>query len=308
MRPAFRLALLAVSLAPLLGGCKAPYRYEQKTPDELNADAGADLRGGDGHAALAKLDFLKSKFPEFPDRQGVDFKVSEAKKLNGSLWKSFVSFREFLERYPITSYFAAAEKHIFEIGTNLLQSRSSFLGTGLFRDSDDGVLVLNFLVEKFPSSSLADEALRRVAQYRFESGDYAGAILDYERILKGYPGSPWRDFAEYRIAIAHLRAVPRPDLDQSELRAAREALTNYLATRPEGARQEEARAALAETEELLAESEFRIGAFYERIDEPFGASIHYKNVVTEYPRTLFASRAERRLDALGDVSVPPSSR
>jgi outer membrane assembly lipoprotein YfiO len=167
--------------------------------------------------------------------------------------------------------------------------------------------VLNFLVDNFALGPYADEALRRVAQYKFLSGDYPGAIAAYERILRTYPGSTWRDLAEYRIGIAHLRSVQRADLDRSELLRAHEALASYLESRLEGTRLEEARAALAECEERLAESEYRIAEFYRTIDQPFGARLHYENAITGYPGTEYAAKAEERIDDL-PASAPSGAR
>lgn len=275
--------------------CRAGYPYSQRSADEIYADAGIDIENGNGTDALSKLNYLRDKHTTFPDQEGVDFRFAEAKKLNGKFWASFVDLREFLQKYRVTTRHAKSEELLFDLGTILLQSTSSLLGLGVARESDDGVLVLEYLREQFPNSRYGDEALRRMAQYRFESRDYQGAIRDYELILKVYPGSQWRDLAEYRIAIAHLRGLRRPDLDQSELLKARESLQSYLLSRPEGARLDEAKAALRETEEKLAESEYKIGEFYRVVKEPFGAALHYKSAIVTYPGTDYAARAEARL-------------
>lgn len=304
-----RLRVLTLCLlAGAAASCATRYPYERKSADELYADAGLDINNNDGTAAMNKLDYIKEKHPDFPEKEGVDFRYVEARKAKGKLWKSFVELREFLEKYPVSSRRSKAEELLFEIGTSLLQSTSSFLGTGLARDADDGVLVLEFLVDNFQNSRLGDESLRRMAQYKFESGDYPGAIRDYQRILKSYLGSQWRDLAEFRIAIAHLRTVRRPDLDQSELLKAREALQNYLSTHPEGSRLEEAMAALRETHEMLAESEFRIGDYYRVIEQPYASALHYKNAIAQYPGTRFAAKAEERLSGMPSQIPPPPAK
>ncbi|MFN0205712.1 MAG: outer membrane protein assembly factor BamD [Planctomycetota bacterium] len=287
--------LLIVALAAGAASCRAPYPYSQRSADEIYADAGIDIENGNGSGAMAKLNYLRDRHATFPDQEGVDFRFVEAKKLNEDYWNAFEDLREFLQKYRVTTRHAKSEELLFELGTTLLQSTSSLLGLGIARESDDGVLVLEYLREQFPNSRYGDEALRRMAQYRFESRDYQGAIRDYELILKVYPGSQWRDLAEYRIAIAHLRGQKRPDLDQSELLKARESLQNYLLSRPEGVRLDEAKAALRETEEKLAESEYKIGEFYRVVEQPFGAALHYKNAIVTYPGTEYAARAEERL-------------
>lgn len=300
-------SLLFVILILSAVSCAARYPYEKKTADELYADAGVDLQNNDGDAATYKLDYIKDKHPEFPDKEGVDFRYAEAKKAKGKYWKAFVDLREFREKYPVSSRHAKSEELLFDIGTLLLQSTSSFLGTGLAKDADDGVIVLEYLVDNFQNSRLGDEALRRMAQYKYETRDYPGAINDYQRILKSYLGSQWRDLAEFRIALSHLRGVRRPDLDQSELLKAKEALQNYLSTRPEGSRLEEAAAALREANEWLAESEYKIGEYYRVVEEPYAASVHYKNTIINYPGTGFAAKAETRLaDMPADIQPPPA--
>lgn len=302
-----KLPTVAVLAALLCASCVS-YPYSKKNADELFADAGIDVENNNGADAIRKLDYLKDKFPDFADKEGVEFRYIEARKALGKYWKAFTDLREFLQKYRVTTRHAKSEELLYEIGTTLLQDMSSFLGTGIARTADDGVIVLEYLREQFPSSRYGDEALRRLAQYRFEKRDYQAAIRDYELILKAYPGSQWRDLAEYRIAIAHLRGLKRPDLDQSELVKAKDALVNYLATRPEGVRLEEAKSALRETEEKLAESEYRIGEFYRVVEQPFGASIHYKNALLQYPGTAFAAKAEERLAEMPAHIEPPPAK
>jgi outer membrane assembly lipoprotein YfiO len=291
--PEIRRAALTLALAAV-AACQA-YPYSKKSPDDLYADAGVDIANGRGSSALAKLDFLKSKFPDYPDKEGVEFRVAEATKVQGNYWRAFVAFRDFSEHYPLTSRYGALENNLYETGSLLIQSRASLLGTGLVRDADDGVAVLEYFIERFPTTDKAAEALHQIGEYKYEIGDFAGAVNAYQRIVNAYRGSPWLDKAEYRIPICHLRGVRRPELDQAELVKAREEFRAYLSTRAEGARRNEARAALRECEEMLAASEYSIGEFYRVIGEPFGAAIHYKIALTEYPGTVAASQAEARI-------------
>lgn len=301
-RPVLFLLLLFASIS-----CAARYPYEKKSPDELYADAGVDIEKNEPDAATAKLDYLKNKHPDFPDREGVAFRYAQIKKLYGKYWKAFVAFREFLDQYPVSGHRREAGELIYDTGVKLTQSTSSFLGLGIARDSDDGVLVLEYFVDNFQNSSLASEALRRVAQYKFETGDFQGAIRGYQRILRSYLGSQWRDLAEFRIAISHLRGVRRADQDQSELLKARESLSNYISLHPEGARLDEAAAALREADEMLAESEYKIGDYYVVIEQPFAASMHYKQAIVNYPGTEFAARAESRLAQMPkNIEIPPA--
>ncbi|MBL8694501.1 MAG: outer membrane protein assembly factor BamD [Planctomycetes bacterium] len=294
------LALAALTL--VVAACQSAYPYDAKTPDEIQADARADIERRDASSALTKLEYIRTKHPDYPDQEGVDFKHAVAKKIQGRLWKAFVEFREFLEKYRASSYVHESAQHIYDIGTQLIQSRSSFLGTGIFREADDGVLVLTYFAEQFPNHPSLDAALRLMAGYKFETGDYPGAIADYDRIVKAHLESPWHDFAEYRIAICHLRSVRRADLDQSELRKAYEALQSYLTFRTSGMRREEVMAALRECTEKLSESEYRIGDFYRVLGKHFGAAQHFRLAATQYPGTYWAVKAEEALAAL-----PPES-
>ena len=299
--------LAAAAIAACLAACRT-YPYAQKTPDELFADAGVDIGDGNGAAALNKLEYLKTKFANY-NKEGVEFRTADAERVSGKLWRAFTDFKQFEEHYRVTSYYYKnLQDSVYAIGTQLIQSRYSFLGLGIFRDADDGVLVLQFFVEKFSASSRADEALRQIAEYKYEIGDYQGAIEAYEKILNGYKFSVWRDQAEYRIAIARLRGVRRADLDQNDLFKARQELQVYLATRAEGARREEARIALRECEEKLAESEYLIGEFYRIIGQHFGALLHYELAITNYPAAKYTVEAERRVDELARASkseTPP---
>jgi len=73
---------------------------------------------------------------------------------------------------------------------------------GILRRQEDGIRLLNQVVEDFPSSVFWDEALFQKAQLEFEISQYDRANIDYTRLMREHPESRFTPFALVRRAAA----------------------------------------------------------------------------------------------------------
>ena len=70
----------------------------------------------------------------------------------------------------------------------------------LTSDGTDAVKIFHSVVDNFPESEWADDALYKIYQYSFSLGLYKTATQTYERLKKEYPASPYLTRAESRAA------------------------------------------------------------------------------------------------------------
>ncbi len=71
---------------------------------------------------------------------------------------------------------------------------------------DSALPLYRRVAEKYPKSKFADQALYRLGQYYFFSGDYATARRYFARLLRNYPKSFLKDDAQYlycQCILAH---------------------------------------------------------------------------------------------------------
>ncbi len=291
----------------LSSGCVA---YKKLPPQEILQSAQTDLllwriKGEQSPAegaaedraeeALEKILFLQKKHPGLLDQETLAFLKAEALFANGKLGAAFSSFKEFRENYPLTKRKKELEFYIFQIGVLWSQSDDSFWGTGFFADKDYALEVFEYIFINMPlNKELVPNALRLAGDIYFERGDYDDAIAAYERILENYPGSLWADKAQFRIALSYFLRAKRPTADRDALVRAESRFTNYL-KKKEPNFGTQARKYHTEVEEKLAESEFKIGEFYERIDEEHGARFYFEEVAQKYPQTEFGKLAAKKL-------------
>jgi tetratricopeptide (TPR) repeat protein len=71
----------------------------------------------------------------------------------------------------------------------------------LTSDGAEAVKVFQSVVENFPESEWADDALYKIYQYSFSLGLYKTAAQTYERLKREYPGSPYLAPIESRTAF-----------------------------------------------------------------------------------------------------------
>lgn len=144
---------------------------------------------------------------------------------------------------------------------------------------------------KFPYSSYAALAELRIADADFGRGRYLEAIAGYQAFVKFHPTHEQLDWATFRIGESHYKAIPSgfflfpspSERDQTEVRAARTTLSDFLAQFPSSPHVPRAREALDQVMRLLVRHEMYAADFYVSRKRWAGAEGRYRYVLSHYP-------------------------
>ena len=155
----------------------------------------------------------------------------------------------------------------------------------------EAIRLFDHVRSKFPYSSYAPLSELRAADAEFARGRYAEAIDGYQRFLKFHPAHPEVDWAAFRIGESHYEAIPSgffllpppAEKDQTEVRAAKRSLQDFLARYPNSQRVPKARELLSKTEGILASHELAVSAFYEKREQYRGAATRLEYLLANYP-------------------------
>ncbi len=199
-----------------------------------------------------------------------------------------------------------------------------------------------YVYETFPGDPLGRRALLRVADTYYEQGDAVNLVeaqYKYRDFINRYPGSDSADYSMLQIAMVSYKQMERPDRDQAKTREAVEKFNDMIRAYPRSHLRPEAEKRLAEAIDRLAKHEHivakyyikrksylaatqrlnylvdtypqysdRAGAFYDLASslDAMGrgaeAKLYYERVVTEFPKSDYASRAKKRLDSAPKAS------
>jgi outer membrane protein assembly factor BamD len=154
-------------------------------------------------------------------------------------------------------------------------------------------LTLQTLINAYPDSDyLADAKLAIADSYYDEGGTTAltHAEAEYKDYITFFPNSEKTAYAQYRAAMCHYRQLEKPDRDRTHAFRAEEELQQLLLNYPDSEYAREGEQRLVQVQELLADSEFRVGRFYFTRGNPRAAASRLSEMIELYPN--FSHRDE----------------
>jgi outer membrane protein assembly factor BamD len=214
------------------------------------------------------------------------------------------------------------------------------------KDQEKARLYFRQVIESFPKSFYAQRSKLAIADSYFEKGDEGSMILaasEYREFIQLYPFSPSAPYAQYHIALSYYTKALKPGRDQTKTNQALVEFRKVIANFPSSEEAGKAPAMVAECEERLASHALTIGELYykqkavraaisrlteiltnypsfskmdqvyfyladsyylfNKIDEavPF-----FTKLVTDYPKSAFAEKAQKRLELINSKAPKKS--
>jgi outer membrane protein assembly factor BamD len=143
------------------------------------------------------------------------------------------------------------------------------------------------IVDAFPQSQYQPRARIGLADAYMAEGGPGNSILAvsaFREFLTLYPSAPEAAYAQYQAAEAYFKQKNSPDRDQMATKQALDEFQRLLDVYPNSPHIEPARGRIQECRQILAQSEFQVGYFYQRSRKAWRAAIgRYERVLREYP-------------------------
>jgi outer membrane protein assembly factor BamD len=148
-----------------------------------------------------------------------------------------------------------------------------------------------YVKTKFPFLEASRQAELRLADVSFERELWTEAADRYNGFVKLHPTHAKVDYAAYRAALSHYRDNPRDwfllppssEKDQTQVRAAWEALNEFTRTYTQSQYLEDAKKKQVEIRERLVRHEVYVADFYEKRDRWSAAASRLETVLQKYP-------------------------
>lgn len=234
----------------------------------------------------------------------------DADRKSGDLIKAYEWLEELLEAWPGTELADRAMRKELIIAEMLLfkdRKVRKLKGMLWLSGEDEAIDMLNRLTDYWaPNTPLAEQALRVKADYHFINGEYEEAELAYARLMREYERGKHRKVAMLRAGQSALARFPGVEFDDADLLEAEVYFNDFRRNYPQEAAEYQVPQTLDRITESLAQKEYTVGRFYERIRKVDAAAFYYRYVVATFPGTTWAGQAEGRLVALGARDVAPA--
>jgi outer membrane protein assembly factor BamD len=148
-----------------------------------------------------------------------------------------------------------------------------------------------YVKTKFPFLEASRQAELRLADVSFERELWTEAADRYNGFVKLHPTHAKVDYAAYRAALSHYRDIPRDwfllppssEKDQTQVRAAWEALNEFTRTYTQSQYLEDAKKKQVEIRDRLVRHEVYVADFYEKRDRWSAAASRLETVLQKYP-------------------------
>lgn len=147
-------------------------------------------------------------------------------------------------------------------------------------------LTLQTLLNAYPDSDYLDRAKLAIADSWYHEGGTSGlahAEAEYKDYITFFPNSPHAAYAQYQAAMCHYRQLEKPDRDRTHARRAEREFQLLLTNFPDSDYGEDGARKLKEGQEVLADSEFRVGRFYLIKGSSLAAASRLEEVIAKYP-------------------------
>lgn len=160
----------------------------------------------------------------------------------------------------------------------------------LNEDYVEAIELLTKLTVDHPGVAYIDRVVFQLGRAQLESGSYAEAIAQFQRLGRDYPFSELADDASFLIGECSFRQRGDPSKDPKNAEQARTDFRRFLRAYPESDRAPEARAKLAVLSEFFAEKAYDNARQYRRLGKLVSAEIYFENVFARYPDSTFTPR------------------
>ena len=161
-----------------------------------------------------------------------------------------------------------------------------------------GRLNLQTLINTYPDSEYLAKAKLAIGDSYYKEGGMAGlkqSIAEYKDFITFFPFLDEAAYAQLQVGMSHYRQMEKPDRDHAEAVQAEAELQTFLEKYPNSPLAPQAQQRLRETQEVLAEGNFRVARFYFIRGANRAAGARLLELASRYPLYSQADQANLML-------------
>ncbi len=154
---------------------------------------------------------------------------------------------------------------------------------------------LNIIILNYSGSVGIDSAKFLLAKSHFNIEEYYLASYEYKTLVDNFPSSPLAEEALYSSALSYYMVAPDFALDQKDTKTAMTKFQLFLDSYSTGEYAAESIKKIKEIRTKLAQKEFESGELYMRIDEPRAAKVYFLLIIEEYYDTIYYNKSLEKI-------------
>jgi len=151
---------------------------------------------------------------------------------------------------------------------------------------DVGRLTLQTLINTYPDSEFLSKSKLAIADSYYNEGGVSGltqAEAEFRDFITFFPTSPEAPDAQYKAGMCHYRLMAKADRDRTEAKLAEAEFKEFLLKYPDSQTMPRVKRRLRETQEVLAQGDFKIARFYYSKGAMRAAQSRFQEIADHYP-------------------------
>ncbi|MFP4163605.1 MAG: outer membrane protein assembly factor BamD [Chitinispirillaceae bacterium] len=159
------------------------------------------------------------------------------------------------------------------------------------KNHTDAVRILDEIKYQCGGTPLMDSVYYYAGVANFRQKEYIDARIEFERLSREFPRSPFVEEAQYRVAhMIYLQSNPF-DRDQTETKEAVYHFSTFLEQFNSGNYADSARHYIRLSKEKLAKKELKTALFYRKQGQHEAALVYFKSLLSQYPDSKYNDEA-----------------
>lgn len=249
---------------------------------------------------VTQASILLEEYPTTAFAQDVFFYLAVSYFEIGEYEKANYHFSSYLKKQMTPKFFEEAFVYKFKIAEKYRTgTKKAVFGLKALPQwipaRQEALDIYEEVISTLPNHELAAQALFAKAELLARGKDYKASIETYQSLTRQFPKHSLAIRSYVEIGKVYLKQAQKEYPDQDLLELATINLRRVSAGFPGDEAIYEVEDILLKMQEVYAESLYEIALFYHRKNQPNAAYLYYKRILTAYPATLIAKKAEKKM-------------
>ena len=290
--------------SPEIGGWVNPKYYVGATSAEQWEIAMNAYKVNDYEKALREFQKVLEHFSTSTEAPEAQFMVGDCYEKLGEPYEACQSYQEVIDKYPSTSRL----KEIVERQKKIADYFYNYQSSGSIKEKAKGLFTMSqwekaaniykMAIKNYPYYEKADEIQYRIADCYMKMEKYETAGAEFEKVSSQYLDSPWLDDAEYKIGICWLNESLKSPNSEQIFEKAIKSFEEFIKKYPDSEFVDEAKKQIKQLNGKKGERIYEIAKFYEKSEDLNSAKIYYKQVIEQFPDSVWAELSKSRLNTI----------
>jgi outer membrane protein assembly factor BamD len=215
----------------------------------------------------------------------------------GKYYEAYQALQKVIDKYPFSTRTDDVLQREYIVAQKLLDYRTQFIGISMTGENA-AIEIFRKVIENAPYGKYAAASQYKIGLALKAKGYYQEATSEFQKVVDDYPDSEWADPAKFQIALCADKSSLDSAYDQTLTQEAQKKFDEFVGTHPDAELSTQAQERIDILRDKEAESQFKVGKFYEHEKSLESAKVYYQFVAKNYPKSPWAEKSLERLKAI----------